>query len=451
MRLAPPIPRAELVGLDTRILAFALALGGACTLLVGLVPAWSAARTDPAVELGGGRGDASAPGGRLRGMLVAGQLALSMVLLTATGLLTSSLLALRAEEPGFVADGVLTFAVTLPGSRYEREEAGRFLVELEDAVRALPGVRAAGVMWPVPFGSRWQSQYAADAGDGSGAQETWADYRVGTAGYFETLGIPLLEGRLTREGDARNSVVVSRAVAERAWPGESAVGRLVRANPWGGGEEPFEVVGVVDDVRYADLREPPLGALYFDVREWAWTDWEFDVVVAADAAAMALVPRIGEILAEMDGEVPLADPITLTDLLARETASERFALCLVGGFSVVAGLLALLGLYGTVAYGVSTRAREIGVRMALGAGRSGVVRMMLTGGLRLVAAGVTVGLGGALAAGHLLRGWLYQVGPTDPLTLAAVAAGLALLALAATWIPARRAASTDPVRVLRSE
>ena len=447
---APALPRAETIAVDARVLVFALIVSLGCTLLVGLAPALGASRADPAVALRGRR-TVAAGGNAVRGGLVVGQIAISLVLLVGTGLLSSTLMRLRSVDPGFHAEGVLTFAVSLPGTRYDWPvSSGRFLVELEERVEALPGVEEAGVMWPVPMsGSRWQGLY--EGGAVAGEDQAYADYRVGTAGYFATLGIEVVDGRLHEPDDVRETVVVSARVAERLWGSEPAVGRTVRADPWGGGLRDFEVIGVVDDVRYSALREEPAGALYFDVRGWSWTDWEFDVVVRAGGDPLALVPAIRQLLSEMDADIPLADPALMTTLVDRQTRDTRFALSLVGLFSAVAGLLALLGLYGVVSYAVGLRTREIGIRIALGSATASIRRLVLAQALRLAGVGVALGLLGAVWLSRFLGALLFEVEPTDPLTYALVAGVLAALALVASWVPARRAVRIDPATVLRSE
>jgi hypothetical protein len=305
-------------------------------------------------------------------------------------------------------------------------------------------------MWPVPLsGSRWESTY--EGGAVTAEQQAHADYRVGTAGYFGTLGVALLEGRLHRADDRRETVVISRHVAEHMWPGQTALGRTLRADPYGGGAKEFEVIGVVEDVRYTALREAPAGALYFDVRGWSWTDWEFDVVVRTAGDPLALVPRVRDVLAEMDPEIPVAQPMELSALLARQTAQARFALSLVALFSAVAGALALIGLYGVISQTVVARTKEIGLRMALGSPRSSVTRMVLEDALRTAGTGLALGLVGALLLSRFLRALLFGVEPSDPAVYAVGCSLLGALALVAGWLPARRAAATDPAAVLNAD
>jgi putative ABC transport system permease protein len=445
------LPRAGEVAMDAGTLVFALAVSLASTLLFGLAPAWRTARRDLTSELIGGRTTAGPSRLRTNHLLVVGQLAVSLVLLVGAGLLTSSLARLQEVEPGFDHRDVLTFSVSAPGTRYERPlGTDRFFRALEDRVRQLPGVEAAGVVWPLPLSGRvWSNQYSAGAVPGT--ERAYAEYRLATAAYFEAVGIPLREGRLFRADDRPGVVVVSRRLAERSWPGQSAVGRTLRAQPWGPPEETFEVVGVVDDVRNAGLREPPAETLYFDSRGWSWTDWEVSFVVRAAASAASLLPAIQRELERLDPEVPLAEVRLLSQLVDSQLATNRFALLLLAVFAASAGGLALVGLYGVVAYSVSRRVREVGIRVALGAARGSILTLVLGQGARLAMAGVVLGLAAALALTRLLGGLLYGVSPFEPLVLLAVAGGLGLAALAATLGPACRAASVDPATTLRAE
>ena len=445
------LPRAGEVSLDASALAFALAASLVSTLLFGLAPAWRAARRDPAGELQGGRATADASRLRANQALVVGQLAVSLVLLVGAGLLVSSLVKLHRVDPGFDPKGALTFSVSAPGTRYERPHGtDRFFRALEERVRQLPGVRAVGIVWPLPLSRRvWSNLYS--AGVVAEAERAYAEYRLATEGYFDTAGIRLLEGRLFQPGDRAGVVVVSRKLAERAWPGGPAVGQKLRALPWGPPEEVFEVVGVVEDVRNASLRERAAETLYFDSRGWSWTDWEVSYVVRGSVPPETLVPAVRAELARLDAEVPLAEVRPLSELVDDQLASHRFALVLLGVFAGAAVSLALAGLYGVVSYSVSRRRREVGIRVALGAGRGRILALVLGQGARLAAAGVAIGLVAASALTRLLGGLLYEVTPFEPRVVIGVAAGLALLAVGAAVGPARRAACVDPATTLRAE
>ncbi len=448
------LPRTGEIRLDAGVLGFALLLALGATLLFGLAPALAATRPDVARELRGVRASADPRSQRAIAMLVAGQIALSLALLVSGGLLASSLLRLHSVPAGFDAQHLLTFSVSLPGTRYERPlGTDAFLRRLESAIETLPGVDSAGAIWPLPLsGRRWSAEYTAGAID-AGAR-AYADYRLASPGLFEALGTPILDGRSFLETDPRQSVVVSRRLAERAFPGQSAVGRARAANPWGGDTtftESFRIVGVVGDVRYRSLREPPVETIYFDSRGWSWTDWEIDMVVRASGDAAALVAPIRAEIARLDAQVPMAQVRLMTDYLADDLAAHRFTLTLLGAFAGVALVLACVGLYGVLSHAVSERTREIGIRLALGATPSRILCRVVGQGLAVSAAGVLVGLGIAAAAGRLLQGLLYEVGPAEPAVLAAVTAVLIVAALLAAYLPARRAAAVDPVLTLRAE
>jgi predicted permease len=449
--LAPAgLPRSDDVTLAPGVLGFALAVSLLCTILFGLTPAVVAARATPGRGLRDGR--TSTPGRlRLGGALVVVQIATSLVLLTGAGLLAASLIQLHQVEPGFETDDLLTFSVSLPGTQYGwPDEADRFFRELEDRVEGLPGVRSAGVVWPMPFAGRsWSGLFT--AGDVGEEARSYADYRLATPTYFETVGARILDGRTFLPDDRREVVLVSRALAERAWPGRSALGEVVGANPWGGGMVEFEVIGVVNDVQYVDLREPAEPAVYFDSRGWAWTDWEVNFAVRTAGDPTTLIGPVRAELLAMDANVPLDDPRPMADLVADQLATNRFALTLIGMFAAVAGLLAIVGLYGVLSYTVGQRLREIGIRMALGSERAGILRLVLGRGMRLTVTGVALGVVAALLMTRLLTSYLFGVSSTDPLTFTVVAAVFLSAAALASYLPARKATGLDPVTVLRAE
>ncbi|HEY7515262.1 MAG TPA: ADOP family duplicated permease, partial [Vicinamibacteria bacterium] len=361
----PDLPRADAIRLDGAVLAFAAVTCLGAALGFGLLPALAATRRDVAVDLHGSRASLGPVRRGAGAPLVAAQIGLCLVLLLGGGALGLSLLRLHAVPLGLDAGRLLTFSVSLPGTRYERPlGTDAFLVRLEDAVRALPGVRSAGSVWPLPLsGPRWSNVY--EAGAVGPGQRAYADYRLATPSLFETLRTPVLEGRTFGPRDARHSVVVSRRFAERAFPGASAVGRTVEANPWGGPLDAFRIVGVVGDVRARSRREPPAETLYFDSRSWSWSDWEIDVVVRAEGDPMSLVESIRREIGRIDPLVPMARPRAMEDLVARDLAAHRFTLTLLGAFALVATILAVVGLFGVVSWAVGERTREIGIRLAL--------------------------------------------------------------------------------------
>ena len=279
----------------------------------------------------------------------------------------------------------------------------------------------------------------------------FAGYRLVTPDYFETVRTALVEGRGFGNGDPKQTVVVSRNLAERAWPGQAAVGRQLAANPWGGGNQPFEVIGVVEDVHYSNLSEPPEEAIYFDAKGWAWTDWEVLLAVRVDTDPSALIAPIRDVIRSMDSEIPMAEARPWKDYVRDHLATNRFALMLIGLFAIVAAALAAIGLYGVLSYSVSQRTKEMGIRIALGSERSDILRLVLRQGMALAVTGVVLGVLGAVGLTRFLSTFLYGVTATDPQTFIVIAGGLSIVAAVACYLPARRATRLDPMSVLRTE
>jgi predicted permease len=381
---------------------------------------------------------------------VVAQVALSLVLLVGVGLLVSSLARISRTDPGFEPEGLYTFAVAIPGTDYDwPAEAGHYYRSVQERVTAIPGVEATGVVWPMPFSGTWSGEV--EAGAGVRRSLGVVPYYLATEEYFATARIPLWEGRLFGEGDARHSVLLTEAAARRAFPDGSALGRIITANPWGGAAEEFEVIGVVGDVRETDLSEPTRGGVYFDARGWSWVDWEVHVIVRTGVPAGTLVPAIRAAVAELDANVPVSRTASMTERMEAGTATARFVLALLGVFAGAAGMLAVVGLYGVVSYTVGFRRKEFGIRVALGSARSGIERMVV--GRAVLVAGVGVGLGvvASVALGGVLEAHLFEVEPGDPLTIVVAAACMAGAATLASWLPARRAGRTDPAEVLKVE
>jgi putative ABC transport system permease protein len=446
---------ADLVHLDTTlldasVLLFAVAITLGSTLISSLAPAIGAARRSVA---GFVRSEIGARMGRRRGSqaLVVIQIALSLILLIGAGLLTQSLAKLRDVPLGFEPENLLTFSISLPGTKYAWPEGtDRFFRELEERIQAMPGVRAAGLVWPKPLSRRrWLGQFV--AGSVPEGERAYAHYRLVTPGYFRTIGSRFVEGRNFSISDRKEVAVVSRRLAERAWPGENPIGRTVQANPWGGPMVFYEIIGVVSDVHYADLRESSQETIYFDSRGWSWSDWEVDLVVRTASSPESFLGGIREVLGSMDAEVPIADAQPMTEILGERLAAPRFALAMMGIFAGVAGLMAFVGLYGIIAYAVRLRSYEIGIRSALGAGRGRILGLFLRQGAALSVLGVLVGVGGAVLLVRYLGSLLFGVAPLDATTFLSMAFLEILVALLATLLPARKAALSMPTTVLRGE
>jgi putative ABC transport system permease protein len=440
--LAGDVPRLAEVAIDARAFAFTVGLAALAVLLSGLLPAWQMARR----ALASGIRRAGREGTGLRRFLLVAEVALAMVLVVGAGLLGRSLLALAAVDPGFEPEGRLVLELSADPARYAEPAARQGLFDrVLERVESLPGVREASLATTLPFGRG--SAVVSFELPGSDERHFASLAGVGP-GYFRTLGISLLEGRgFTAEDRAggRRPAVVSAATARALWPGESAVGRRLSL----GADDEVEVVGVVGDVRLQSLAGEPGLALYRP----------FEQVGGTRAAVVARVETLPELLtADLRREVWAVDPnqpvarvAPFPELLGDSLREPRATSTLFGSFAVLTALLSALGLYGLMAELVTRRSHEIGVRMALGAGRGRVVGLMMRRALGLAALGVATGVVAALLASRLLESLLFAVAPTDPPTYAVVAALLLGVAALAAWAPARRAARTDPAAALKSD
>lgn len=466
---APPgIPRLDAIRIDASVLGFTMAVSLLVAAALAAVAALHMGRLAGATVLGdGGRTTtAGRERQRVRSVLVAGQVALALVLVVGAGLLVESFRRLRAVDPGVDPEGVLTMELFLPGGRYEEDvERQAFYAAVLERVRALPGVVAAGVSNAIPFGGGYGCtvQGFQDAEVYSRLDEAGltacADQTTASPGYFEALGIPLLAGRTFTGADDTGRgepvAIVSEAFADRFWPGEDPIGKGVAPN--GRVDGPFyRVVGVVGDVYSSSVQEEPVLAIYYPTVPVAgvgrFGNLSMHLVVRTTLADPAsLFPAIRRIVAELDPAVPLANLQEMETIVARSMSRHTFTLVLLGIAALVALALAAIGLYGVIAYVVTRRTAEIGVRIALGARPRQVERLVVAGSVRLVLAGLAVGTVAALLLTRLLRALLYGVEPTHPTAYVAAALLLSGVAACASWIPARRAARVDPIVALRVE
>jgi predicted permease len=449
------LPRLELPeslapAVDARVLGYSVAVAVVTGLLFGLAPAWSAVRPrGPASLRASGSG---APARRLQSVLVAGQLAVSLVLLAAAGLFLRSLDKAVAAPVGFDRardERVATISFDLAAQGFSAERSRAFCAGLIAGFSADPSTRAA-VAQTLPLSGRAVGDEFWPEGGSSRRSETVFFNRVSPA-YFETLGIRLLAGRSFADADrdgAPRVAVVNETLARRLWPGESPVGKRLVGDPRA--PESFEVVGLVPDGKYTNLAEEPMAFAYFPFAQ-ARDGFEDVSLVAWNAAGPSLLPRLHEAVRALDPALPTTESGMLADVLRRNLADRRQGTLLVAAFGALALALAAVGLSGLVAYAVAQRHREIGVRMALGATRRDVVALFVRQGSRLVAAGLLTGIVLAAALTRLLSRFLFGVTPMDVTALAGVSALLGAVALIATAVPARRAASTNPVEALRHE
>jgi putative ABC transport system permease protein len=453
------LPRLGDIGMSGNALVFALALALATGLIFGLVPVMRA-RTNFGELRESGRGmTASRERQLVRNALVVGQVGMALVLLAAGGLMLKSFVNLRNVQSGVDGENVLTFNVTLPFARYEEEEhIFRFQQEFVERVGALAGVQTVSATSSLPLGGGGGCAYTVGEATSAGG---CVPVVIVLPGYFEALGIGVT-GRTFTWADLErraDGAVISRALAERLWPGEDPIGRRMISfqdgPPW------FTIIGVADDVLADGLDQPPVQAAYYPTRrpdaEGYWGPHGVRslgfIVKTSMAQPEQLTGAVRGILRELDSEVPLAQVRTMHDVImsSDKMARTTFTMMLLGIAAVVALFLSAVGLYGVIAYLVGRRRAEIGVRMALGARMSEVARLVVMQSVRLTALGIVIGIGAALVVTRALTSLVWGVEPSDPVTLLGVSVLLLLVAVLASVVPARRAARTDPAEALRAD
>jgi putative ABC transport system permease protein len=446
-----PVPG---IKLDGSVLAFAAGLTLLTGLLFGVAPAWRTAKVDlNDVLKSAGRGSEGGVRSRLRNALAASEIALATLLLIAAGLLIQSFVHLQHAQLGFQSHGLITFQVAPPVTQYPvTSQAPQFYRNLLDSLQSLPGVVGAAVSSGIPFGagSYNQSPFATSNSPILPADASVpVDWRLVSPGFFHTMNIPLLRGREFTYADAppaQLAVIVSQATAKKFWGDADPMGRDIHRPS--DNKLHWTVVGVAGDVRSSTLnQESP--TLYFPV-PWRASPL-MDVAVRTQGPPEALLPAIRQKVHELDAQLALANVRTMDDWVSNTSAQPRLNAVLLGVFAAVAMLIAAIGIYGVLAYSVTQRTREIGVRLALGAQPGGVLRLVVSEGLKVTLVGIAIGLAAAIALGRAVASLVYGVPVRDPLTFAAVALALAVVSLAACAIPARRAARVDPMVALRYE
>jgi predicted permease len=452
--LPETVPRAEEIGLDSLVAATTLLAALVTGVLFGVMPAMQASRTEAGMALkrGGERG-ASARA-KARSVLVIAEVALTLVLLAGAGLLLNSFLRLQSVESGLQPDNVTVVSLVVPQSRYPtaatQSEAYRRVVE---GLSARGELDAVGVGFPGPLrgGNASGAFYIEGYPSRSAADRPFANIASVSGGYFRAMGIPLIAGRTFSESDTADGApvgIVSTALARKYWPAENAVGKRLKFD-----EDPKEpwrtIVGVVGDVRSLGLDQDAPPVLFIPYQQFSLPFTNIAVRSSLPTATVASMVRSQ--LATIDPELPPGDILSLQEVLDRSIDQPRFRTILISAFAVLALVLAAVGVFGLISYSVTQRTREIGIRIALGAGAGQVLRPMVREGLVLAGTGIAIGLGAALMLSRVIGSLLYGVGATDPLTFALVALILLAVAFLATYVPARRALRIDPISALRSE
>jgi len=453
------LPRAQEVNIDSRVMLFTVGLAIATGIIFGLAPAMQVSKPNlsEAMREGGRSGTASRGHNRLRSGLVVAQTALGVTLLIGAGLLIRSFNRLSHADLGFNPAHVLTASFDLSETRYNPDQQDRFVQELFNRIRALPGVTAAAGAIPLPLNDdHFVISFNLLDHPVPEANEPSSGFYDVAPGFFETMQIPLVRGRTFDGRDQRNSapvMIVTQEFARKYFPNEDPIGKRVKIGAGDGvaraSYKTREIVGVVGDIRNSDLVKPAAAAYYVPLPQLMWGPPTLTIRTQGDPNN--ITGEIRKILASMDPDAPLYDVRTMEDYLALDLGRARFQSVLLGLFAGIALLLTAVGLYGVMSFTVVQRTSEIGIRMALGANKKDVLRMILARSFSMTGLGLLVGILGAFALTRLLSSLLYEVGPADPLTFVAVALILGTVSLLASYVPAWRAAKVDPMVALRYE
>lgn len=446
-----PVAQVTVIRLDLWVFGFAMLVSILTAFSFGLLPLLRFSPRNFHASLREGARGGRLRGNRLRSALLVGEVAVAIVLLAGAGLLLRSYARLTAVNPGFRPENLLTAQLRLP-PRYNEEKRVQFYDQLLDRVAAIPGVESAGATSQLPF-TRYNmggNLRVTDPAAQSGIREIGAPLTAVNASFFPTMGIDLKAGRLFDDGDTRGTVsvaVLSSSLAQKLFPGRDPVGRHLFVA--GTGSEETTVIGVVTDIRHEGLDQAVEQVAYLSYRQLARP--MMSLALRTKVAPSSLSSSLRAAVSELDPALPVFDVMTMGERLSLSTQAPRFNLTVLGAFAVLALLLAGVGVYGVIAYLVSERTREIGVRMALGARPSDVVTFVLGTGMKLTGIGVVVGVGVALGLTRVMTRLLFEVKTYDPLTFLGIALTLSMVAGFACWLPARRAAKVDPIEALRND
>jgi putative ABC transport system permease protein len=456
------ISQVEAINIDSRVLLFTLFVSLLTGLIFGLAPATQASslNLNETLKEGGRDSAAGSRGNRIRSLLVIVEVAVSLILLIGAGLLINSFLRLRDVDPGFRADNLLTMQVVLPTFKYpNHERRTAFYDELLRRIETLPGVKSAAVTTNLPLYQQGNSigisvEGIPDPAPGQGRRPTVAT-RVVSPRYFETMGIQLLQGRgfsAQDTADAPAAALINETMARRFWPEQDPTGKritsgsLTSTDP----DDWITVVGVVKDVRQFELVADPKPQMYLSYTQAGFFA-PSDLVVSTAVEPLSLAATVRRTVWEVDRDQPVSKIRTMEEIVSQSVARQRFSMLLLGIFAALALVLAAVGIYGVMSYSVAQRTREFGIRMALGAQRSDVLKLAVGQGLKLVLIGIVIGLAAAFVLTRVMSSLLFGVSATDPATFMIISLVLIGVAVVASFIPARRATKIDPMVALRYE
>ena len=453
LKLDPGIPRQTEIGIDGSVLIFTAAVAFITSLLFGLVPAMQSSSLDLTTTLKEGMGSRGSAAGRFRQILVVSEVALAMVLLVGGGLLVRSFSRLLSVSPGFNPENVLTFRIQLPDAKYPKKENNQaFFRELLARVTALPGVDSAGAVLSLPLNNDFSNLQFRPEGQAQdpGAKPSSAQYNVASPDYFRTMDVPLLRGRVFTAADTNESqpvMIINQAMAQLFWPNADPIGQRIVISD----RQPAarEIVGIIGDVHQMGLDKAAKPEMYVSLFQKG--AGSASVVVRSKTAPLSLTSAITERIHSLDKDLPVQGVLSMEKVVGVSVGSRRFSTYLFTLFSFLALILATVGIYGVTSYTVAQGTREIGIRMAIGARPMDVMKFVLGAGMRQVLVGAGIGIAGALLLTRFLASLLYGLTAYDPVTFAAVLVVLAGVALAACYIPARRAMRVDPMIALRYE
>jgi len=451
------VPRLHEIGLHVPVFLWTLGISVVTGVLFGLAPAIQASKPDlnTALKESSGRNPGSFQGTGFRNLLVVSEVAVALLLLVGAGLMTKSFIRLQQVDPGFEATNVVSMNIALPTSKYREQQLNTFYDQLLERLKNLPGVKSVAGINPLPLSNtNISSRFVVEGAPFVPlADRPYAGIRVVTPDYFQTMSIPQLQGRSFTEQDRENTpnvIIVNEALASRYWPNQDAIGKRLAITPEESGKQVWrEIVGVVGNVRHKALETEVMPEAYFPFKQSPENFMSLVVRTASDPASM--VPTIRSQVLSIDKDQPVSDIMTMEQRVAGSVAAKRFVMFLLGAFSILALGLAAVGIYGVMAYLVTQRTKEIGVRMALGAQKRDVLRLVVGKGMVLAVIGAAIGLVASLALTRLMRSLLFEVTPTDWLTFVIVSVVLLTVALLACYIPARRATKVDPLTALRYE